>query len=167
MNKFMLFLPCLLMKLRSRPYHLLLFAGILFVLLSFFTGQNDTTDIHLHDTYLVIGHAQILWFFAFLALLIWFIYTIINRFLYSRTLAWIHIVITLIALSLLAWTVLFKFNAMAGAPRRYEDWSAFDAYTKFNQVITTFVLIAMFAQLLFLLNFLIGVFKSKPANLKH
>ncbi|HYE54987.1 MAG TPA: hypothetical protein VD996_09100 [Chitinophagaceae bacterium] len=129
------------MNIKTKPYHLLLFAGIVFVLLSFFANnQNNTLDLHLHDTYYIIATMHVLWALAFLALLTWTLYTVTSGFLYSKVLTWAHVGLTLVTLLFLTWAVFFGNVAYSGT-------------------IAVVAIILLLTQLVFFVNFFGGVFK--------
>jgi len=152
------------MRIKSRPYNLFLLAGIIFVVSSLFTiNQNKTVDIHLHDTYYIIGRTHILWLLTFLAFFVWALYILTNRFLLSKALTWAHVIITLLTLLLLE-TFFFGFNFTDHPTRRYLDysnWNSFDVYAQYSKTIVIIVIALVLGQVVFVVNFIGGLFKGR------
>ena len=153
------------MRIKSRPYNLLLLAGIVFVLSSLFTfNQNSTVDIYLHDTYYIIGRTYILWLLTFLTLFIWALYIMTNKFLLSKALTWVHVIITILTLLLLIGTLFFGYNFTKLTTRRYMDysnWKSFDAYAKYSKAIAVIVIALFLGQVVYVVNFIGGLFKGR------
>ena len=151
----------LLMK--QKPYNLFLWTGVVLVLTSFFIlKQDNSVDIHLHDTYLVIAHTHVFWLLAFLALIVWTLYLLTNKILYSKALIWTHVIITILTLLLFALTLFFGDRFMNPTPRRYYDfssWNSFDNYTTFTKAVGIAVFVLLFGQFIFVINLVVGLFK--------
>jgi heme/copper-type cytochrome/quinol oxidase subunit 1 len=146
------------MKLKGRPYHLLFIAAILVLIASFFT-MNETMDIHLHDTYYVISAAWTYWAIVVLLLVLWLIYVFTNRFLLSKPLTWIHVVLTIVLALLLTVFVFNPDRGSAGMARDYTDWSAFDEFERYNRMITYALLLLPLGLLLYIINLVGGLIK--------
>lgn len=153
------------MRIKSRPYNLLLLAGIVFMLSSLFTfKQNNTIDIHLHDTYYIIAHTHILWLLTFLVFFVWTLYSLTNRFLLSMALTWAHVIITLLTLFLLIGTLFFGYNFTDLTTRRYLDysnWKSYDAYAQYSKAIVIIVIALFLGQIIYVVNFIGGLFKGR------
>jgi cytochrome c oxidase subunit 1 len=132
--------------------------GVVFVFgLGGLTGLHlgtVTTDLYLHDTYFVVGHfhytmAASVLLGGYAGIYFWFP-KMFGRMMNTR-LGYAHFWITLIG----AYGVFFPmhFVGLAGAPRRYYDYSAYSEFDKgsfelmvdLNEVITIFAIIAALA----------------------
>lgn len=150
------------MKLLYKPYRLLLAVGLLLLIVSFFSIQQ-TFDIHLYDTYFVISTRDFLWGVALTAGLLTLLYELTARVLFSKLLTWIHISLTCLACIVLAlpsfWGQPF--------PGDYSDWKAFDDFQKYNSFVATILMLAIFAQALFILNIMLGVIYKLRTGKQH
>jgi cytochrome c oxidase subunit 1 len=133
---------------------------------------DSALDIMLHDTYFVVAHFHIVMgmsavFGMFAGVYHWFP-KMFGRMLNTR-LGYAHFWVTLIG----AYGVFFPmhFVGLAGAPRRYYDYSAysefdnnsFELMVDLNEIITTFAIIAAVGQVLFLFNFFYSIFRGPKA----
>jgi cytochrome c oxidase subunit 1 len=79
----------------------------------------------------------------------------------NNTLGYIHFFITFIGAYLIFWPM--HYEGIAGMPRRYYDYSAWQAFKQFNDLnafISIVVIIVFFAQFVFVFNFFISIFKG-------
>jgi len=133
---------------------------------------DSALDIALHDTYFVVAHFHIVMgmsavFGMFAGVYHWFP-KMFGRMMNTR-LGYAHFWITLVG----AYGVFFlmHFVGLAGAPRRYYDYSVYadfdsvsgDMMMDLNIVITMFAIIAALGQLLFLFNFFYSIFRGPKA----
>lgn len=100
-------------RLKARPYQLLLFAAAILLMAAPFMG-GYTIDMHLYDTYYVIAGTHVFMAMAVLLLLLWLIYLLTHRLLFSRWLAWLHVVAACAATLCLA-GFLVNFHVLQGA----------------------------------------------------
>lgn len=129
---------------------------------------NSALDIHLHDTYFVIAHFHLVmgvsaFFGMFAGIYHWFP-KMFGRYM-NRTLGYIHFFITFVGAYLIFWPM--HYEGIAGMPRRYYDysvWKSFDQFQDLNAFITIVVIITFFAQILFVFNFFISIFKGKKVT---
>jgi len=136
---------------------------------------DSALDITLHDTYFVVAHFHVVMgmsavFGMFAGVYHWFP-KMYGRMLNTR-MGYAHFWLTLAS----AYGVFFPmhFVGIAGAPRRYYDFSVygeFDAESftmimDLNVVITIFAIIGSIAQLIFLFNFFYSIFRGpvSPQN---
>jgi cytochrome c oxidase subunit I len=133
---------------------------------------DSALDIMLHDTYFVVAHFHIVMgmsavFGMFAGVYHWFS-KMFGRMMNTR-LGYAHFWVTLIG----AYGVFFPmhFVGLAGAPRRYYDYSAYSEFDNnsfqlmvdLNQIITVFAIIAAVGQVLFLFNFFYSIFRGPVA----
>jgi heme/copper-type cytochrome/quinol oxidase subunit 1 len=149
--------------MKQKPHHLLLCTGVILFLTSFFIlKQNNSVDIHLHDTYFVIAHTHVLWLLSIIALSVWTLYLLTNKILYFKALTWAHVIITILTLLLFALTLFFGDSFMNPTPRRYYEyssWNSFDNYTTFTRAIGITTVVLLFGQFIFVINLIGGLFK--------
>lgn len=133
---------------------------------------DSALDIIMHDTYFVVAHFHIVMgmsavFGMFAGVYHWFP-KMFGRMLNTR-LGYAHFWVTLIG----AYGVFFPmhFVGLAGAPRRYYDYSAysefdsnsFELMVDLNQIITIFAIIAALGQVIFLFNFFYSIYRGPKA----
>jgi heme/copper-type cytochrome/quinol oxidase subunit 1 len=151
--------------MKRKPYNLFLLIGFIFVVISLFVlSQHNSIDIHLHDTYFVITHTHFFWFLAILALFVWVLYLLTNKFLFSKALTWIHVIITILTLVFFALALYYGDNLSNLQPRRYYEYSSLDSfndYDRYTKTIGTVLSILIFGQIIFVINVIVGLFKRK------
>ena len=126
---------------------------------------NSALDIHLHDTYFVIAHFHIVmgvsaFFGMFAGVYHWFP-KMFGRFM-NNTLGYIHFFMTFIGAYLIFWPM--HYEGIAGMPRRYYDFSAWQSFKQFNGLnafISIVTILVFFAQLLFVVNFFVSIWKGR------
>jgi heme/copper-type cytochrome/quinol oxidase subunit 1 len=154
--------------MKEKPFNLFLWAVLILVFTSFFVSkQNNSVDIHLHDTYFVVAHTHVFWLLAVFALMVWTIYLLTGKILFSKALTWIHVVITIVTLLLFALTLFLGDYLMNPIPRRYYDfsnWNFFASLSTFTKAIDITIFVLLIGQSFFVINFILGLFKrlTKP-----
>ncbi len=129
---------------------------------------NSALDIHLHDTYFVVAHFHIVmgisaFFGMFAGVYHWFP-KMYGRFM-NNTLGYIHFFITFIGAYVIFWPM--HYEGVAGMPRRYYDfsnWESFKQFTDLNHMISYAAIIVFFAQLLFVFNYFVSIWKGKKVT---
>jgi cytochrome c oxidase subunit I len=129
---------------------------------------NSTLDIHLHDTYFVIAHFHIVmgvsaFFGMFAGIYHWFP-KMYGRYL-NNTMAYIHFWVTLVGAYLIFWPM--HYEGLAGMPRRYLDytaWESFKHFAELNKFISTVAMIVFSVQLMFVFNFFYSIFKGRKVT---
>ena len=144
----------------NKPYYLFLATALVIAVICTVRSDMDSLDIHLHDTYFVVAYTHIAMAAAFGLTIFWLIYYWLYNAMYSKIVAWLHILVTCIAFIL--FFVPVQNEPVTGAPRRYYDytaWESFRSYEGLDGFISVIVILAFFAQLLFLLNILLGLIR--------
>lgn len=128
---------------------------------------DASLDIQVHDTYFVVAHFHVVMglssvFAMFSGIYHWFP-KMYGRMMNSK-LGYAHFWLTIIG----GYGVFFPmhFVGMAGAPRRYYDYTnfpMFDGLQDLNVLISSFAIMAAFAQGFFLFNFFFSIFKGQKA----
>ncbi len=129
---------------------------------------NSALDIHLHDTYFVIAHFHIVmgisaFFGMFAGVYHWFP-KMYGRFM-NNTMGYIHFFITFIGSYVIFWPM--HYEGVSGMPRRYYDFSSWESFNQFgdlNKMISIAAIIVFLAQLLFVFNYFVSVWKGKKVT---
>lgn len=143
---------------------MLLLAAIIMVIAGLLMPDDSVPGIHLHDTYIVLSSSYYAWCSVSL-FLIWIIYLFTNKFLYSKRLTWVHIIITIaccLLIPALPYLCTSSYQGLAGMPRRYLDYSEFGWFNVFDRFSEPMRIVFWFfvaAQLLYIINLGIGLFK--------
>jgi len=128
---------------------------------------DSALDINVHDTYFVVAHFHIVMgmsaIFGMMAGVYHWFPKMFGKMMNTK-LGYVHFWATFIC----GYGVFFPmhFVGLAGAPRRYYDYSAFeylDWVMDLNPLISTFAIIGAIAQILFLYNFFYSVFRGQEA----
>lgn len=136
-----------------RPYHLVLAAGLLTAFLSLFC-KAETIDVHIHDTYYILGSNHILLVSSVSLLLMWLLYAGVSRILFSNKLVWLHVVITIVTIAFIIAILLW----IGFYDKLYiVDFSAFgDVPIQYTVLAISFLLLIA-GQLLFVVNLVGGI----------
>lgn len=128
---------------------------------------DSALDIVVHDTYFVVAHFHIVMglsaiFGMFAGVYHWFP-KMFGRMMNMR-LGYLHFWLTIVC----GYGVFLPmhFTGLAGAPRRYYDYSMypmFDAFVDLNVMITIFAILGAVAQAIFILNFFYSIFRGPKA----
>ena len=129
---------------------------------------NSFLDLHLHDTYFVVAHFHIVmgvsaFFGMFAGIYHWFP-KMFGRFM-NNTIGYIHFFVTFAGAYLIFWPM--HYEGIAGMPRRYYDYSAWESFKHFqslNAFISIVAIIVFFAQLLFVFNFFVSIFRGRKVT---
>jgi len=128
---------------------------------------DATLDINVHDTYFVVGHFHIVMgmsaiFGMFAGVYHWFP-RMYGRMMNTK-LGYLHFWVTFVC----AFGVFFPmhFIGLAGAPRRYYDYTEFamfDNMVDLNVLITIFAIIGSIVQAVFIFNFFYSIWRGQKA----
>jgi cytochrome c oxidase subunit 1 len=121
------------------------------------------TDIHVHDTYFVVGHFHFVMFggtgMAFFAAMHYWLPKIYGR-MYDKTVATVAWGVIFIGFCILYITMMVV--GMQGMPRRY--WDYLPEFTGLNQLATVGSWILAIGLILMFVNVFRGIFKGDPAG---
>jgi cytochrome c oxidase subunit 1 len=157
-------------NLRLNPQMMFAIGLVSFFISGGLTGiflGNAALDINLHDTYFVVAHFHLVMGSAAIFGMICGIYhwypKMFGRMM-NESLGHIHFWLTIVS----AYCVFFPmhFMGLAGVPRRYYAFTAYDQFNVFvdmNKFITYAAFIGGIAQFIFLFNFFYSMFKGKKA----
>ena len=129
---------------------------------------ESALDVSVHDTYFVVAHFHIVMgmsaIFGMLAGVYHWFPKMFGRMLNTK-LGFAHFWLTIVC----GYGVFFPmhFVGMAGAPRRYYEYSAFEFLSTtadLNPVISVFAIVGAISQLLFLFNFFYSIFRGQEAT---
>jgi len=128
---------------------------------------DSALDVNVHDTYFVVAHFHIVMGVSAILAMFAGVYHWFPRMfgrIMNKRLGYIHFWLTFISV----YGVFFPmhFLGLAGVPRRYysnEAFALFDGLQSINVIITGFVILGAFAQVLFLFNFFYAIFKGNKS----
>jgi heme/copper-type cytochrome/quinol oxidase subunit 1 len=83
--------------------------------------------------------------------------------LYSKTLTWIHVLITIVTFGLFALILFFGEGFLNPMPRRYYEFSKWNSsgYNSFVITIAISIFVLLLGQIIFVVNLIAGLFKRK------
>ncbi|WP_218598043.1 cbb3-type cytochrome c oxidase subunit I [Polaribacter sp. NJDZ03] len=130
---------------------------------------DSALDINVHDTYFVVAHFHLVMgvsaiFGMFAGVYHWFP-KMYGRMM-NKTLGYWHFWLSIICAYGVFWPM--HFIGLAGLPRRYYSNTAFpmfDDLSDINIVITLFALVGGFAQIFFIANFFISIYRGQKATM--
>jgi len=129
---------------------------------------NSALDIQLHNTYFVVAHFHLVmgssaFFGMFAGVYHWFP-KMFGRMM-DEKLGYVHFWLTFLGVYLVFMPM--HYVGIAGFPRRYYSWTAFETFSQFadlNMFISIAAIIAWFAQFVFLFNFVYSIFRGRRAD---
>lgn len=145
------------MLLISPPYRLFILAALALLVASFFTA-DQTVDVHLHDTYFVFDLPSLLWAMSFGLFLLWLLYEVNKRLLYSQQLTRVHVGLTLVGLAVALGVALWINKRL----NNRSPLSLDDAYSFLwlERTLWFSILLLVAAQLIFVVNLVIGLMRA-------
>ena len=143
------------MSLKSKPYHFLLLFAVLLAIISL-AGTNSKININIGDTYYVPDIVFMIRAIAMFLVLLWVLYRFTFPFLFSRMLAWLHIIVSItIAVAISA---VLLWDAKTYVPEAPIDM----AYANIRRaafMVQLCTISIMFTQLLYFINLFAGILK--------
>ncbi len=136
-----------MLNIQDSPYALLLFTAVaLLVALVLSPIANvDFQDM----TMFSVPLANMIWMIPLLLTSLWLLYLLTRRFLYSMTVTWIHVLLTVITTLLIVAVLFIGINPSELARERHE------LIGTATQILS---MVFVFGQLTFLANVLLGLF---------
>lgn len=138
-------------NIKERPYGLLLLGAIV-LSLAFVLFPNAPIDIK-YITIFSVPAPTIAWIIPLLLLFFWLLYILTRRFLYSKTITWIHVLITVIATIMIVTVLYIGINPSQLANDRYE------LIGNVIQILSILFVVGQFAHLVNVSMGLFGKFK--------
>ena len=129
---------------------------------------DSALDVNVHDTYFVVAHFHIVMgmsaIFGMLAGVYHWFPKMFGRMMNTK-LGFAHFWLTIIC----GYGVFFPmhFVGLAGAPRRYYEYSQFEMFDwvmDLNPLISTFAIIGAISQIIFLFNFFYSIYRGQVAS---
>jgi hypothetical protein len=133
-------------------YNFLGIIGLLLFGASFFVPFN-IADIQIQGKYFVFEMDNVFRTVACTLLALFTIYTFSKRILYSNSLSWMHVILTLLSLTVF---IILIYGASEAYRPGFSAWSSFEKNNR-HMIIT--LMLFLLAQVLFLINILAGTFK--------
>jgi hypothetical protein len=151
--------------IQKRPYYLLLFTALAFIFISLFVANNTNgVDIQFHDTYYILALTHFFWLLAIIALLVWTLYLLTNRILFSKVLTWTHVILTIFTLAFFASPLFFAGSLGKSATPHFYDYNSWHSLTTnstFTNAIAIAILVLLSGQIIFIINVIAGLFKRQ------
>ncbi len=153
------------MKLKTGPYHLLFFTSIILFIGGLF-GYESTIDIHIRATYFIIPLSYLVWVPAIFLFVLWILYLLTKKFLYSKILLWLHIILTIITslfMLIVPYISTYAYGGKAGSPRQYNEYGELNQFKMFSNITNILVTILVFfilVQLAYFINLFVGMYKG-------
>ncbi|QGW27850.1 hypothetical protein [Phnomibacter ginsenosidimutans] len=147
---------------RILPHHLLLATAVLLVITAtFFSSANSVIDIQMHDTYFIIAHQQLGYILGAFCLMLWVVYLLANRLLFSKLLQWIHLVLTIVPCCLLGLALILDVsNSSTVNPTNTNGNIAWNNMEQYADAFAAFIFLLLLAQVLLLIHLLLGLIRK-------
>lgn len=139
--------------LKRKPYLFLLLTSLLLFVIGF-VKSDETFDINIHDTYLVIAKNQLYWLFSLFFFFFFMIYFILEklRFQWQRLSELIHVYGTVF----FTLGMFFPYELIFKSP----EFQLFDDYQRSNVYRSFFALFFLIAQILLIINIFVTIIKK-------
>jgi hypothetical protein len=145
------------MRLFTPLYRLFVWAAIILLTASFFTSRQ-TLDVHLHDTFYILDLSDLFRATAFSLFLLWLLYEVNRRLLYSRKFIGFHVVTTLLGLAFFFGTAWWNHKLLRD--RTTMSLDDMPSTILWERLVSFSILLLLAAQVVFILNIVIGLIKG-------
>ena len=135
---------------RIKPYSILGIAGLLLLAISFFL-PSQTVDVHFHDTYFVMTIPYAFRNMACLLLALFALSTLLAGKLRNRILSLLHVFLTVLTV------LIATFSLYRVSIAYHPSFSDMTSYETNNNILAIVILSFLLAQILFIVNLIIGV----------
>lgn len=141
---------CTKLNLYKKPEYLLLVSSLVFFLSSvfFLTEEINFQEIKIFS----VPIKTMFWIIPFYHSFLWLLYLLTKKFLYSITMAWIHVLANVFTTALI---IIILFSSIN--PSRITN----DRYELIGNAMQSLFLIFVFVQLIFVANILLGALSIK------
>jgi len=141
-------------KINERPYVLLYLAAIILLIARILAPllNIEYSEITLFS----VSLTRMGWIIPFLLTILWLVYLLTTRFLYSRTISWIHVLLTVTTTILILIVFIIGIN-----PNKTGSIERVDLIGNAMQIL---FLVFVCSQFIFLANILIGFFIKEKKN---
>ncbi len=139
---------------KRKPYLLLLFSAILFLVFGFFVSTESILDINVHDTYFIITHPHLCWVLTEVFCGLYLIYLILEKAKISMILllSKIHIYGTLVSVV----GIFFPYSLIFDS----SEFPLYDDSQYTNLCLFVCALTFLLFQLLFIINIFVSIIKK-------
>jgi len=145
------------MPLITPLYRLFALAAMALLAASFFTSRQ-TLDLHLHDTFYILDLSYLLRVTAFSLFLLWLLYEVNRRLLYSRKFIGFHVAATLLGIAFFFGTAWWNHKLLRDrTPISLDDMPSTILW---ERLVSFSILLLLAAQVVFILNIVIGLTKG-------
>ena len=145
--------------IKESPYRLLLFTAIALALV---LGFLSIAYIDFQDkTMFSVPLAIIVWIIPFFLMFFWLLYLLTKRFLYSMTITWTHVLITVSTAILIVIILYIVFAPLQSTSHSYYNTSLIDRPELIGNATRIVFIIFVCGQCAYLANFLLGIFTKE------
>lgn len=129
------------------------------ILLVSFLDRNQTMDINIYDTYLIIENFELGILASIFFCIIGLIYWLLEK-LGHKTIRWMSFMHIILTTSGVLWIVFSNYIFKIGEYSTDSDYTYFDSLLVANMVLTISLIIVIISQFLLLINCVIGIVKK-------
>lgn len=147
-----------MLSFKEKPYGLLLFTAIALMLAVVFAPIANMN--FLDKTMFNVPMAIIVWIVPLLLIFFWLIYLLTKRFLYSMSITWIHVLITVSTTILTVIVLYIGINATQATSQNYNDTSLINRQQLIGNTMRILFIIFVCGQCIYLANILLGFLKN-------
>jgi hypothetical protein len=147
-------------SMKIRTFHLLLWTTGIFSVLAVISEIRGTLmDIQFGDTYFVFSESYVFFVPALFLLVLWLLYLLLDKILYSNALRLFHILITIITLVIFVGSLFVSSdtNMPATTGIEFARWNSYFDATEYARIMQLVIYFFIFGQIIFVLNLMAGL----------